>query len=76
MLIYMHNSGENLSPVNKPTRLISPKLSGPEVGLISVDYSISLWREIFQGKKAKKEPTGQTNFKTNQLEMSPKKNTN
>ena len=27
-------------PVNKPTRLISPKSSGPEVGLLSVDYCI------------------------------------
>ena len=27
-------------PVNKPTRLISPKSSGPEVGLLSGDYCI------------------------------------
>ena len=30
-------------PVNKPTRLISPKSSGPEVGLLSGDYCITVF---------------------------------
>ena len=48
-------------PINKPTRLISPKLSGPEVGLLSGDYCIinsSLhlhWSATFDNESLKQE---------------------
>jgi len=50
ILIYAHDSAENWSPVNKPSRLISPKSLGPEVGLISGDYSTKIPTKISYDK--------------------------